>query len=52
MSKKINRRDFIKKSAIGVAAGSAMIYGMNLNKIFANAGSYAKAAISRAGCSQ
>ena len=49
MSKKINRRDFIKKSAIGVAAGSALIYGLDVNKLLANTGKYAKAAISRAG---
>lgn len=49
MSDKINRRDFIKKSAIGVAAGTAMVYGMDVSKLFANTSKTARAAISRAG---
>jgi cytochrome b6-f complex iron-sulfur subunit len=35
MSDKISRRDFIKKSAIGVVAGSAVISGLNLNVLSA-----------------
>ncbi len=35
MSDKISRRDFIKRSAIGVAAGSAVISGFNLTALSA-----------------
>jgi cytochrome b6-f complex iron-sulfur subunit len=35
MSDKISRRDFIKKSALGVVAGGAAISGLNLNVLSA-----------------
>src|SRR5690348_10593350 len=35
MSGKISRRDFIKRSAIGVVAGSAILSALDLNKLAA-----------------
>jgi cytochrome b6-f complex iron-sulfur subunit len=49
MPDKLTRRDFIKKSAIGVAAGSAAISGINITNLFADTSKKAYAAISRTG---
>lgn len=49
MSDKLNRRDFIKKSAIGVVAGGAMISGFNITNLLANSSGKAKAVFTKSG---